>query len=180
MVWLWEDLSEPPTPRGTVSIDYVELINTPVDKNSTWDYSYRTQVNQLETGSSYTAIIIIKEFGFEDWKGVWWWNNIEAEGQQYDRSFSLPKGCYSISTSLYESQDLSSDVKNATILSDATSDFIVGDGTCTDGVYSEKVEETNGTDVGDTKENQDDSIPGFGILLSLLAVLGASLIRIRQ
>ena len=180
MVWLWEDLSEPPTPRGTVSIDYVELINTPVDKNATWDYSYRTQVNQLETGSSYTAIIIIKEFGFEDWKGVWWWNNIEDEGQQYDRTFSLPVGCYSINTSLYESQDLSSDVKNATILSDATSDFIVGDGTCTDGVYSEKVEETNGTDVDDTKENQDDSIPGFGILLSLLAVLGASLIRIRQ
>jgi PGF-CTERM protein len=174
MVWLWEDLSEPLKHGGTISVDYVNLINTPADKNSTWDYRYRTEVNELEIGPSYTAIIIIKEFGFEDWKGLWWWNNIESDGQQYDQTFSLPRGCYSINTSLYESQDLSSDVKNATILSDATFDFVVGTGTCADGIYSEEVSASNETgDMNDDLKDDDESVPGFGILLSIIAIIGA-------
>ena len=182
MVWLWEDLSEPFKPGGTISVDYVNLINTPIDKNSTWDYSYRTEVNDLEIGASYTAVIIIKEFGFEDWKGVWWWNNIETDGQQYDHAFSLPRGCYSISATLYESQDLSSDVKNATILSDTMFEFTIGTGTCTDGVYSEEIDRNNGSE--DTnpeiKDSDGDNMPGFGIMLCLLGIVGASFIVIRR
>jgi len=182
MVWLWEDLSEPLKPGGTISVDYVNLINTPIDKNSTWDYSYRTEVNDLEIGEMYTAVIIIKEFGFEDWKGVWWWNNIETDGQQYDHEFSLPRGCYSISASLYESQDLSSDVKNATILSDTTFEFVIGTGTCTDGIYFEEIDQNNGNQdsKADIKDSDDDSMPGFGIMLCLMGIVGASFIVTRR
>ena len=182
MVWLWEDLSEPLIPNGTLSVNYVNLMNTPANKNSTWDYRFQTEVNDLEIGSSYTAIIIIKEFGFDDWKGIWWWNTIEVDGQQYDQTFSLPTGCYSVSASLYESQDLSSDVKNATILSDTKFDFVVGTGTCTDGIYSEEVaatNETGGTDDG-IKDSADESVPGFGILVSIVSILGAIVVTHRR
>jgi PGF-CTERM protein len=139
-------------------------------------------VNGLEIGASYTAVIIIKEFGFEDWKGVWWWNNIETDGQQYDHAFSLPRGCYSISASLYESQDLSSDVKNATILSDTTFEFVIGTGTCTDGIYSEEIDQNNESEdtKADIKDSDDDSMPGFGIALCLLGIVGASFIVTRR
>ena len=182
MVWLWEDLSEPLIPNGTLSVNYVNLMNTPADKNSTWDYRFQTEVNDLEIGSSYTAIIIIKEFGFDDWKGIWWWNTIEVDGQQYDQTFSLPRGCYSVSASLYESQDLSSDVKNATILSDTKFDFVVGTGTCTDGIYSEEVAATNETGNTDDgiKDSADESVPGFGILVSIVSILGAIVVTHRR
>ena len=73
-------------------------------------------------------------------------------------------------------------MKNATVLSDTNSEFAVGTGTCTDGVYSEEVQETNGTDgtQDDTIENNDDNLPGFGILLSMIAMLGAALISTRK
>lgn len=182
MVWLWEDLSEPFKPDGKISVDYVNLLTTPIDKNSTWDYSYRTEVNDLEIGASYTAVIIIKEFGFDDWKGVWWWNNIETDGQQYDHAFSLPRGCYSISASLYESQDLNSDVKNASVLSDVTFEFVIGTGTCADGLYSEEIIQNNGSEDtnSDIKDIDDDSVPGFGIALCLLGIVGALFIVTRR
>jgi hypothetical protein len=182
MVWLWEDLSEPFKPMGTISVEYVNLITTPIDKNSTWDYSFRTEVNDLEVGASYTAVIIIKEFGFEDWKGVWWWNNIETDEQQFDQAFSLSRGCYSISASLYESQDLSSDVKNATILSDATFEFVIGTGTCTEGIYTEEIIQNNGTEDTNAviKDSDDNNIPGFGVMLCLLGIVGASFTAIRR
>jgi PGF-CTERM protein len=49
-------------------------------------------------------------------------------------------------------------------------------------VYSEEVQETNGTDEtqDDTKETNDDTLPGFGILLSMIAMLGAALISTRK
>jgi PGF-CTERM protein len=158
------------------------LLTTPIDKNSTWDYSYRTEVNDLEIGASYTAVIIIKEFGFDDWKGVWWWNNIETDGQQYDHAFSLPRGCYSISASLYESQDLNSDVKNASVLSDVTFEFVIGTGTCNDGLYSEEIIQNNGSEDtnSDIKDIDDDSVPGFGIALCLLGIVGALFIVTRR
>ena len=129
-----------------------------------------------------TAVIIIKEYGFEDWKGVWWWNNIETNGQQYDHSFSLPRGCYSISASLYESQDLSSDVKNATVLSNATFEFVIGTGTCAEGIYSDEITQNNGSEDtnADIKDSDGDSVPGFGIMLCLLGIVGSSFIVTRR
>ena len=74
---------------------------------------------------------------------------------------------------LYESGDLNSDVENATVLATADLDFVVGTGTCVDGVYSEDVEMSEGdTDAG--------GLPGFGLILSITAALGAALIATRR
>ncbi len=182
MVWLWGEPSEPLERNESLTMNSVHLVNAPLNKESSWNYSYQAEVNNLQVGSSYTAILFIKEVGDDDWKGLWWWENIAVDGEQYEHTFSLQRGCYFINASLYESDDLRSDVKNATVLSDTNSEFAVGTGTCTDGVYSEEVQETNGTDEtqDDTKETNDDTLPGFGILLSMIAMLGAALISTRK
>ncbi len=182
MVWLWGEQSEPLERNESLTMNSVHLVNAPLNKESSWNYSYQAEVNNLQVGSSYTAILFIKEVGYDDWKGLWWWENIAVDGEQYEHTFSLQRGCYFINASLYESDDLRSDVKNATVLSDTNSEFAVGTGTCTDGVYSEEVQETNGTDgtQDDTKETNDDTLPGFGILLSMIAMLGAALISTRK
>lgn len=182
MVWLWGEQSEPLERNESLTMNSVHLVNAPLNKESSWNYSYQAEVNNLQVGSSYTAILFIKEVGYDDWKGLWWWENIAVDGEQYEHTFSLQRGCYFINASLYESDDLRSDVKNATVLSDTNSEFAVGTGTCTDGVYSEEVDETNGADgtQDDTKETNDDTLPGFGILLSMIAMLGAALISTRK
>ena len=182
MVWLWGEQSEPLERNESLTMNSVHLVNAPLNKESSWNYSYQAEVNNLQVGSSYTAILFIKEVGYDDWKGLWWWENIAVDGEQYEHTFSLQRGCYFINASLYESDDLRSDVKNATVLSDSNSEFAVGTGTCTDGVYSEEVQETNGTDEtqDDTKETNDATLPGFGILLSMIAMLGAALISTRK
>ncbi len=182
MVWLWGEQSEPLERNESLTMNSVHLVNAPLNKESSWNYSYQAEVNNLQVGSSYTAILFIKEVGYDDWKGLWWWENIAVDGEQYEHTFSLQRGCYFINASLYESDDLRSDVKNATVLSDTNSEFAVGTGTCTDGVYSEEVQETNGTDEtqDDPKETNDDTLPGFGILLSMIAMLGAALISTRK
>tara|TARA_B110000967_G_scaffold202449_1_gene241322 strand:+ start:87 stop:2252 length:2166 start_codon:yes stop_codon:yes gene_type:complete len=182
MVWLWGEQSEPLERNESLTMNSVHLVNAPLNKESSWNYSYQAEVNNLQVGSSYTAILFIKEVGYDDWKGLWWWENIAVDGEQYEHTFSLQRGCYFINASLYESDDLRSDVKNATVLSDTNSEFAVGTGTCTDGVYSEEVQETNGADgtQDDTKETNDDTLPGFGILLSMIAMLGAALISTRK
>lgn len=182
MVWLWGEQSEPLERNESLTMNSVHLVNAPLNKESSWNYSYQAEVNNLQVGSSYTAILFIKEVGYDDWKGLWWWENIAVDGEQYEHTFSLQRGCYFINASLYESDDLRSDVKNATVLSDTNSEFAVGTGTCTDGVYSEEVQETNGTDgtQDDTKETNDATLPGFGILLSMIAMLGAALISTRK
>ncbi len=182
MVWLWGEQSEPLERNESLTMNSVHLVNAPLNKESSWNYSYQAEVNNLQVGSSYTAILFIKEVGYDDWKGLWWWENIAVDGEQYEHTFSLQRGCYFINASLYESDDLRSDVKNATVLSDTNSEFAVGTGTCTDGVYSEEVQETNGTDEtqDDTKETNDATLPGFGILLSMIAMLGAALISTRK
>ena len=182
MVWLWGEPSEPLERNESLTMNSVHLVNAPLNKESSWNYSYQAEVNNLQVGSSYTAILFIKEVGYDDWKGLWWWENIAVDGEQYEHTFSLQRGCYFINASLYESDDLRSDVKNATVLSDTNSEFAVGTGTCTDGVYSEEVQETNGTEEtqDDPKETNDDTLPGFGILLSMIAMLGAALISTRK
>ena len=182
MVWLWGEPSEPLERNENLTMNSVHLVNAPLNKESSWNYSYQAEVNNLQVGSSYTAILFIKEVGYDDWKGLWWWENIAVDGEQYEHTFSLQRGCYFINASLYESDDLRSDVKNATVLSDTNSEFAVGTGTCTDGVYSEEVQETNGTEEtqDDPKETNDDTLPGFGILLSMIAMLGAALISTRK
>jgi PGF-CTERM protein len=136
---------------------------------------------------SYTAVIFIKQIGDDEWGGLdWWWDDIESDGDQYDFTFSLQRGCYFINASLYESGDLNSDVENATVLAGADLDFVVGTGTCVDGVYSEEIEVSEGdqgscegTDT-DCDDPVEEGIPGFGVILSITAVLGAALIATRR
>jgi len=172
MVWLWGEKTERLEPDGTITVNAVNLVSSPETNDSTWHYNYETEVSDLQTGLSYSAVIFIKEFGYDDWKGIWWWNNIEDNGEKYEHTFSLQTGCYTITATLYESNDLASDVKNATMLSDAELEFVVGKGTCTNGIYSDG-------DVlpqEDTEDKTDENTPGFGILPGMIAFVGAAIV----
>ena len=158
----------------TITVNHVVLVDTPPHKEWEWNYSYQVEVSDLQMDVSYIAVILIKQIGDDEWGGLdWWWDDIESDGDQYDFTFSLQRGCYFIKASLYESDDLNSDVENATVLATADLDFVVGTGTCVDGVYSEDVEVSEGdTDAG--------GLPGFGVILSITAALGAALIATRR
>ena len=158
----------------TITVNHVVLVDTPPHKEWEWNYSYQVEVSDLQMDVSYIAVILIKQIGDDEWGGLdWWWDDIESDGDQYDFTFSLQRGCYFIKASLYESDDLNSDVENATVLATADLDFVVGTGTCVDGVYSEDVEMSEGdTDAG--------GLPGFGLILSITAALGAALIATRR
>ena len=158
----------------TITVNHVVLVDTPPHKEWEWNYSYQVEVSDLQMDVSYIAVILIKQIGDDEWGGLdWWWDDIESDGDQYDFTFSLQRGCYFIKASLYESDDLNSDVENATVLATADLDFVVGTGTCVDGVYSEDVEMSEGdTDAG--------GLPGFGLILSITAALGAALIASRR
>ena len=171
----------------TITVNHVVLVDTPPHKEWSWNYSYQTEVNDLQMNVSYTAVILIKQIGDDEWGGLdWWWDDIESDGDQYDFTFSLQRGCYFINASLYESGDLNSDEENATILAAADLDFVVGTGTCVDGVYSEEVEVSEGDPDScegadtDCETPVEEGIPGFGVLLSITAALGAALIATRR
>lgn len=176
MVWLWGEKSEPLEAAGNITVNSVQLRNTPSSNASTWGYNYQAEVDELQTGLTYTALIVVKDLETEEWKGIWWWNGIEENGEQYGHNFSLEKGCYSVLASLYESTDLSTDVKNATVLSDSEAEFIVGSGTCVDGIYSNEVFDSQ----EDMDDRTEDNVPGFGVLLSMVALLGAVMFTNRK
>ena len=85
---------------------------------------------------------------------------------QYQQSIALDRGCYIIEGSLYEKNDLNSNAGDAIVLDQFQQELVVGSGTCNDGTYTELVQqnEDNLTDFG---EDEDSSVPGFGIILSL-------------
>jgi PGF-CTERM protein len=183
MVWLWEPTTEPEIGNGesseTITVNHVVQVESP--PNLIY-YSYQTEVNTLQMNVNYTAVILIKQIGNDEWGGLdWWWDDIESDGDQYNITFALQKGCYFINASLYESGDLNSDVENATVLAAADLDFVVGTGTCVDGVYSEEVEVTE-ANPGPQDGADDDAggLPGFGFILSITAALGAALIATRR
>ena len=147
----------------TITVNHVALVDTPPHKEWEWNYSYQIEVNDLQLDVNYIAIILIKQIGDDEWGGLdWWWDDIEGDGDQYNHTFSLQRGCYSINASLYESDDLNSDVDNATVLAGAYLDFIVGTGTCVDGVYSEEdnteEEETGNNETEDSPDSDNDGI----------------------
>ncbi len=166
----------------TITVNHVVMLDPPPHPSWEWNYSYQIEVNDLQMNVSYTAMILVKRVGDDEWGGLdWGWNDIESDGDQYDFTFSLQRGCYFINASLYESGDLNSDVENATVLAAADLDFVVGTGTCVDGVYSEEVEVTEGNP-GPQDGADDDAgdLPGFGVILSITAALGAALIATRR
>ena len=74
----------------------------------------------------------------EEWGGVdWRWDDIETDGEQYEFTISLQRGCYYINAELYENGALHSDEENATVLAFDQLNFTIGNGTCVNGAYSE-------------------------------------------
>ena len=166
----------------TITVNHVVMLDPPPHPSWEWNYSYQIEVNDLQMNVSYTAMILVKRVGDDEWGGLdWGWNDIESDGDQFNFTISLQRGCYFINASLYESDDLNSDVENATVLAAADLDFVVGTGTFVDGVYSEEVEVTEGNP-GPQDGADDDAgdLPGFGVILSITAALGAALIATRR
>ena len=194
MVWLWGQNIEPEIGDGeegvgneTITVNHVVLVETPPHPEWEWNYSYQVEVSDLQMDMNYTAVILIKQIGNDEWGGLdWWWDDIESDGDHFDHPLMLQRGCYFINASLFEKEDLNSDAENATVLAAADLDFVVGTGTCVDGVYSEDVEVSEG-DPGSCEGADTDcddpvveGIPGFGLLLSITAALGAALIATRR
>ena len=166
----------------TIMVNHVVMLDPPPHPSWEWNYSYQIEVNDLQMNVSYTAMILVKRVGDDEWGGLdWGWNDIESDGDQFNFTISLQRGCYFINASLYESDDLNSDVENATVLAAADLDFVVGTGTFVDGVCSEEVEVTEGNP-GPQDGADDDAgdLPGFGVILSITAALGAALIATRR
>jgi len=186
MVWLWGPITEPGTGDGegtangseNITVNHVVLVDTPPQEEGEWNYSFQVEVSDLQMDTEpYTAVILIKRVGDNEWGGLDWRWDINDENGGYDNQFnftiSLQKGCYFINTSLFESSDLNSDAENATVLASADLDFVVGTGTCADGLYYEYVAYP-----GDY--NEGGGLPGFGVILSITAALGAALIATRR
>ena len=170
----------------TITVNHVVLVDTPPHPEWEWNYSYQVEVSDLQMDVNYIAVILYKQTGDDEWRADWWWDDIESDGDQFDQPLMLQRGCYFINASLYEKEDFNSDAENATVLAAAGLDFVVGTGTCVDGVYSEEVEVTEGDP--DSCEGADtdcddpvvEGIPGFGVILSISASLGAALIATRR
>jgi len=197
MVWLWEPTAEPEIGDGedgensgtadgneTITVNHVILVDTPPNPEWEWNYSYQVEANDLQMDVNYTAVILNKQIGDDEW-GVqdWWWEDVENDGDQFELTISLQRGCYFINASLFESEDLNSDAENATVLASAEMDFIVGTGECADGVYNELTLHVDPcSPTGDTgcPSRVEEKLPGFGVILSITAALGAALIATRR
>ena len=175
---LMAPLSSAESGDETITVNHVVLVDTPPHPEWEWNYSYQVEVSDLQMDVNYIAVILYKQTGDDEWRADWWWDDIESDGDQFDQPLMLQRGCYFINASLYEKEDLNSDAENATVLAAADLDFVVGTGTCVGGVYSEDAEYPGthdgggGTDAG--------GLPGFGLILSITAALGAALIAIRR
>ena len=179
MVWLWREYVPPVIEVDEeVQLNHLRATNTPEDLDAAWTYEYQAEVKDLAQDMTYTAIIVAKNKSSGEWNGIWWWEDIQSSGEQYDLMLSMNRGCYSIETSLYEKEDLNSDPGTAVVLSSNHSELIVGDGTCLDGVYTEAVKTVP------TEENQttqeSESTPGFGVLSTIVAVTVAMMIALRK
>ena len=136
----------------TIMVNHVALVDTPPHKEWEWNYSYQVEVSDLRLDVNYTAVILIKLIDDDEWGGAdWWWDDIEGNGDQYNYTVSLQRECYFINASLYERDDINSNGENATILASAYLDFVVGTGSCVEGVYSE--------DDDATLQNQENFCP---------------------
>ena len=159
----------------TVSVERLKIPEHPAWE---WKHKYLTKVDDLQMDMNYTAVVFISEYydsngdGNDAWGGLDWWWDIDWEGgydedndgyhNQSENPVSLMRGCYNINTSLYESDDIHSDVSNATVLVFADLDFAVGTGSCVDGVYSEVDETTNNqTANNETANNETKDDSGF-------------------
>jgi hypothetical protein len=178
MVWLWRE-SNAVTPLGNeeLFVNSLKPVATPEALNSSWTYDYQAKVEGLVQDTTYTGIVVAKNVTSGEWNGIWWWNDIQTNGETYDLRFSLNRGCYILETTLYEKDNLNQNPSDATVLAQSSEEFVVGDGTCENGVYNESAFIDSGND--ENKDNPKDSdtelIPGFGFSLMFIGVIAAVL-----
>jgi hypothetical protein len=132
--------------NGTITVSVTRL-DIPEHPEWEWTYKYLVEVDNLQMDVNYTAVILVKRVGDDEWGGLDWWWDIDWEGgydedndgyhNQSENPLSLQRGCYHINANLYESGALHSDEDSAAVLVSTDLDFAVGTGTCVDGVYSE-------------------------------------------
>lgn len=186
MVWLWQDPDAPIVSRENITVNSIEATTMSSNSTSPWTFEYQAEVSELQSGQSYTAIVLVSTTNNGDNRGVWLWNDITSSGEQYNRTFSLQPGCYVLETSLYQQDDFNIDAANATVLSQARNDLVVGTGTCVDGAYVESTpsnttDETSGNETSnDADGDNDGALPGFGVNLSMVAAAGALVVLRRR
>ena len=179
MVWLWREYNPPVIDVDEeIQLNHLHPTNTPEDLDEPWAYAYQAEVKDLAQGTVYTAIIVAKNISSGEWNGIWWWEDIQSSGEQYDLMLSMNRGCYSIETTLYEKEDLNSEPSTAIVLSSNQSEVIVGDGTCLDGVYTEAVK-TVPIEEHQTKQ-ENESTPGVGVLSTIVVMTLAMLVVFRK
>ncbi len=168
-VWLWREYTAPVIEVDEeIQVNYLQPSTTPEDLNASWAYEYQAEVIDLDQDTTYTAIIVAKDLSSGEWSGIWWWEDIQENGQRYDLTFALNRGCYSIDTTLYEEQNLRADASNAIGLSSNQTELVVGDGTCLNGIYSEVIQDK--IDEESTSEAGSESTSGFGIVSAIVAL----------
>ena len=174
-VWLWREYIAPVIEVDEqIQLKSMSVINQPQDLSSSWTYNLQSEVSDLAIDTSYTALIVAKNASTEEWSGMWWWDDIQSDSFQYQQSIALERGCYIIEGSLYEKNDLNSNAADAIVLDQFQQELIVGSGTCNDGIYTEVVENSDeNSTVYD--EDEDTSVPGFGIVLCFISALLATL-----
>ncbi len=170
-VWLWREYIEPVIEVDErIQLNSINAINEPEDLTRSWTYELQAEVSDLAVDTTYTALIVAKNETTEEWNGMWWWNDIQSDSMQYQQSIALDRGCYIIEGSLYEKNDLNSNAGDAIVLDQFQQELVVGSGTCNDGIYTELVEQ-NEDNSTDSDEDENSSVPGFGIFLFLTSVL---------
>ena len=208
MVWLWEQIDEPETGDGeggdggegvddgegsgtgdgneTITVS-VAIVSIPESPELEWNHKYSVEVDDLQMNMNYTAVINIYRIDDERGGLDWWWDigwkgGYDEDGDGYNNqsgnTFSLQRGCYHINADIYERGALHLDENSAEVLAFADLDFDVG-GTCMDGVFYPEGADSSET-AGPGDEDDATSIPGFGLLLSTIAVLGAALVATRR
>jgi hypothetical protein len=140
----------------TITVSVARL-HIPEHPEWSWKHKYLAEVDDLQMDVNYTAVILVKRVGDDEWGGLDWWWDVDWEGgydedndgyhNQSENPVSLQRGCYHINANLYESGALHSDEDSAAVLVSVDLDFAVGTGTCVDGVYSE-VDESSETGGG--------------------------------
>ena len=178
MVWLWGEVPSSLQGRENITLNPGVVLSTPGNNERIWTYTYDAEVNDLHHDSTYTAFISVKEVGDDELQAFGLWTGIDRSGERHNQTFSLDTGCYVINASLYEADDLNTDAGNATLLSSAISEVVIGHGRCINGVYTDAVAgQQNDTDEGqpeDAVEPSSEALPGFTAFITITAVFVAT------
>ncbi|PXF18457.1 MAG: hypothetical protein CXX75_03895 [Methanobacteriota archaeon] len=109
----------------TITVSVARL-HIPEHPEWSWKHKYLAEVDDLQMDVNYTAVILVKRVGDDEWGGLDWWWDVDWEGgydedndgyhNQSENPVSLQRGCYHINANLYESGALHSDEDSAAVL----------------------------------------------------------------